>query len=154
MPASLIAAMAASFVVSLGLFIAQKNGLQMASHVSLITTVVITTAVWVITTLVTAPTERARLVSFYRLVRPAGPGWDPIRRGENLPPSPDSMANSLLGWVLGCLFVYAALFGTGSYIYGRTGQALMWTVVFVVAAAGLWRLLPRMWGREGSGQGA
>jgi hypothetical protein len=55
------------------------------------------------------------------------------------------MANSILGWVLGCLFVYSALFGTGSYIYGRTGQAMMWTVVFVVSGAGLWRLLPKMW---------
>ncbi|HZI29226.1 MAG TPA: sodium:solute symporter family protein [Gemmatimonadaceae bacterium] len=140
-----IAAMAASFVVSLGLFIARKNGLEMASHVSLIWTVVITTLVWITTTLVTAPTDRAKLAEFYRLVRPAGPGWDMIRKESGLPPSPDSMANSLLGWVLGCLFVYAALFGTGSYIYGRTGQALMWTVVFVVCAAGLWRLLSKMW---------
>jgi hypothetical protein len=56
------------------------------------------------------------------------------------------MANSLLGWVLGVLFVYSALFGTGSYVYGRTGQAVMWTVVFLVSATGLWRLLPKMWG--------
>jgi SSS family solute:Na+ symporter len=141
-----IAAMAASFVVSLGLFIARKNGLEMASHVSLIWTVVITTLVWITTTLVTAPTDRAKLTEFYRLVRPAGPGWDIVRKESGLPPSPDSMANSVLGWVLGCLFVYAALFGTGSYIYGRTGQGLMWTVVFVLCAMGLWRLLSKMWG--------
>jgi Na+/proline symporter len=141
-----IAAMAASFVVSLGLFIARKNGLEMASHVSLIWTVVITTLVWITTTLVTAPTDRAKLTEFYRLVRPAGPGWDIVRKESGLPPSPDSMANSVLGWVLGCLFVYAALFGTGSYIYGRTAQGLMWTIVFVVCAVGLWRLLSKMWG--------
>ena len=141
-----VAAMAASFVVSLGLFIARKNGLEMASHVSLIWTVAITTIVWISVTLMTQPTDRARLVEFYRLVRPAGPGWNQIRGESNLPPSPDSMANSLLGWVLGCLFVYSALFGTGSYIYGRTGQALVFTVVFIVSAAGLWRLLPMMWG--------
>src|SRR5687767_11033244 len=88
-----IAAMAASFVVSLGLFIARKNGLEMASHVSLIWTVVITTLVWITTTLVTAPTDRAKLAEFYRLVRPAGPGWDMIRKESGLPPSPDSMAN-------------------------------------------------------------
>ena len=141
-----VAAMAASFVVSLGLFIARKNGLEMASHVSLIWTVAITTIVWISVTLMTQPTDRARLVEFYRLVRPAGPGWNQIRGESNLPPSPDSMANSLLGWVLGCLFVYSALFGTGSYIYGKTGQALVFTVVFIVSAAGLWRLLPMMWG--------
>jgi hypothetical protein len=63
------------------------------------------------------------------------------------------MANSVLGWVLGCLFVYSALFGAGSYLYGKTGQGLMWTVVFVVSAAGLWRLLPRMWGDRVAGDG-
>ncbi|HWP71069.1 MAG TPA: sodium:solute symporter family protein [Gemmatimonadaceae bacterium] len=141
-----VSAMAASFAISLGLFIARKNGLEMASHVSLIWTVAVTTVVWITVTLVTAPDDRKRLLDFYRLVRPAGPGWESIRAESGLSPSPDSITQSLLGWVLGCLFVYAALFGAGSYIYGRTGQALMWTVVFVVSAAGLWRLLPRLWG--------
>ena len=148
-----VSAMAASFAVSLGLFIARKNGLEMASHVSLIWTVAVTTLVWITVTLVTAPDDRKRLVEFYRLVRPAGPGWESIRAETGLPPSPDSIAQSLLGWVLGCLFVYAALFGAGSYIYGRTSQAFMWTVVFVVSAAGLWRLLPRLWGTTGTGDG-
>ena len=148
-----VSAMAASFAVSLGLFIARKNGLEMASHVSLIWTVAITTLVWITVTLVTAPDDRKRLLEFYRLVRPAGPGWESIRAESGLPPSPDSIAQSLLGWVLGCLFVYAALFGAGSYIYGRTSQALMWTVVFVVSAAGLWRLLPRLWGAREMGDG-
>jgi len=148
-----VSAMAASFAVSLGLFIARKNGLEMASHVSLIWTVAVTTVVWITVTLVTAPDDRKRLLEFYRLVRPAGPGWESIRTESGLPPSPDSIANSLLGWVLGCLFVYSALFGAGSYIYGRTGQALMWTVVFVVSAAGLWRLLPKLWGTGDRGQG-
>jgi Na+/proline symporter len=140
-----VAAMVASFVISLGLFVAQKNGAAIAPHVSLIITVAATTAVWVITTLVTQPTDRSRLIEFYRLVRPAGPGWAKVRAESGLPPSTDSMADSIAGWVLGCLLVYSALFGTGSYIYGRTGQALMWTVVFLVSTAGLWRLLPRMW---------
>ena len=140
-----VSAMVASFAVSLGLFIARKNGFEMASHVALIWTVAITTLVWITVTLATAPADRSRLLEFYRLVRPSGPGWESIRRESGLPPSTDSMANSVLGWVLGCLFVYSALFGTGSYIYGRTGQALVLTVVFLVSGAGLWRLLPRMW---------
>ena len=140
-----VSAMVASFAVSLGLFIARKNGFEMASHVALLWTVGITTLVWITVTLTTAPAERSRLLEFYRLVRPAGPGWESIRRETGLPPSTDSMANSVLGWVLGCLFVYSALFGTGSYIYGKTGQAVVFTIVFFVSGAGLWRLLPRMW---------
>lgn len=142
-----VAAMAVSFVVSLGLFIARKMGVEMASHIALLTTVGVTTVAWIATTLVTRPTARARLHEFYRLVRPAGPGWEVIRVETGLPPSPDSMANAVLGWVLGCLLVYAALFGAGSYIYGRTPQAMMWTVAFAVAAFGLIRLLPKIWAK-------
>jgi hypothetical protein len=50
-----------------------------------------------------------------------------------------------LGWVLGCAFVYAALFGVGSALYGRTPQAIMWLVVFVVSGVWLVRILPKMW---------
>jgi hypothetical protein len=53
--------------------------------------------------------------------------------------------------VLGIAFIYSALFGTGSLIYGKTPQALMWLAVFVVSLVGLVRLLPRMWSSaEGS----
>jgi hypothetical protein len=51
----------------------------------------------------------------------------------------------LLGWVLGCLFIYSALFGVGSALYGRLPQAAMWTVCFVVSGVWLLRLVPRMW---------
>ena len=59
----------------------------------------------------------------------------------------DSLAQSLLGWVLGVAFIYSALFGTGSFLYGRQSQALMWLVVFVISGGGLLRLVPRMWAR-------
>jgi hypothetical protein len=47
--------------------------------------------------------------------------------------------------VLGCTLVYSALFGTGSFLYGRTPQGLMWLVIFVASAIGLIRLFPRLW---------
>jgi Na+/proline symporter len=140
-----VSAMAASFVVSLGLFIARKGGLQMESHVALLLTVGVTTVTWIATTLLTAPVERKRLHEFYRLVRPAGPGWRIIRVETGLPPSTDSMANAVMGWVLGVLLVYSALFGTGSYIYGNTAQGTVWLFAFVFSAIGLARLLPQMW---------
>jgi Na+/proline symporter len=143
-----IAAMGSSFVVALGFFIARKSGLEMAAHISLILTVAITTVVWIAVTFATPPTDRGTLASFYRRVRPAGPGWEEIRAETQLPPSPDSFANSVLGWVLGCLLVYSALFGTGSFIYGKTAQGLVWLAVFVLSVIGLARLLPKMWGKR------
>jgi Na+/proline symporter len=140
-----IAAMVSSFVVALAFFVAGRSGYPVAAHVSLLITVATTTVVWVATTLATRPAERARLVAFYRLVRPAGPGWREVQAEAGVGPSPDSLTQSLLGWVLGCAFVYAALFGVGSALYGRVPQAVVWTVVFVVSGLGLMRLLPRMW---------
>ena len=106
----------------------------------------ITTVVWVTTAFVTAPTSRDRLVAFYRLVRPSGPGWGTVGAEAGVGPSPGSLPQAMLGWVLGVGFVYAALFGTGSFLYGRTAQGLVWLAVFTVTGVGLVRLMPRMWG--------
>ena len=141
-----IAAMVSSFIVSTGFFIAAKQGHGVPSHVSLLATVASTTVVWLIVTYLTRPTDAATLEAFYRRVRPAGPGWAAVRAATGLGPSPDSLSQSMLGWVLGCLFVYAALFGTGSILYGKWPQAWLWIVVFVVTGAWLVRLLPKLWG--------
>jgi Na+/proline symporter len=140
-----IAAMASSFVVALGFFVAGKLGAAVPAHVSLLITVAATTVVWVAVTFLTPPPDRGTLVSFYRLVRPAGPGWTSVRAEADVGPAPDSLPMSLLGWVLGCTFVYATLFGTGSLLYGRSAQALVWLVVFLVSGIALLRLLPRLW---------
>ncbi|HEX6631271.1 MAG TPA: sodium:solute symporter family protein [Gemmatimonadaceae bacterium] len=145
-----IAAMVSSFVVAVGFFIAGKMGASIPAHVSLLITVAVTTVVWVGVTFLTRPTDHGTLVSFYRLVRPAGPGWREVRAEAGVGPSPDSLPMSLLGWVLGCSFVYAALFGTGSFLYGRTTQGLVWLVVFLVTGVALWRLLPRLWKGAGA----
>jgi len=146
-----VAAMISSFVVALGFFIARKNGLEVASHVSLLATVATTTVVWVAVTYLAPPTDRGTLVSFYKLVRPAGPGWTSVRAEAGVEASPDSPTRSLLGWVLGCVFVYAALFGAGSFLYGRTGTGLMWLAAFVVSGVSLIRLMPKLWGSATSG---
>ncbi|HEX6047959.1 MAG TPA: Na+:solute symporter, partial [Gemmatimonadaceae bacterium] len=135
-----IAAMVSSFAVAVAFAIANRTGATIAPHVSLLVTIAVTTVVWVAATFATAPTDRSTLVAFYRLVRPAGPGWAPVRQEAAIDASPDSIAFALLAWVLGCFAVYAALFGAGSFLYGRTAQAVAWTVVFVVAAAGLLRV--------------
>lgn len=83
------------------------------------------------------------LVRFYRLIRPCGPGWRAIRRKVGLPPSPDNLPLALLGWVLGCMFVYSALFGTGHLLYGNTYLAIACAVPFAASLAGLVVLIPR-----------
>jgi Na+/proline symporter len=141
-----ISAMAASFAVALGLFAARKMGAPIPAHLALVGTVVTTTTVWIAVTLATKPVSLETLVSFYRLVRPAGPGWRAIRARAEVGPSPDSLPHALAGWVLGCSAVYAALFSTGSFLYGRRLQGAVWLTVFAVSTAALAWLLPRLWG--------
>lgn len=140
-----VAAMISSFVISVGFFAATKMGSTTPAHVSLLITVAATTVVWVATTFATAPTDRERLLDFYRLIRPAGAGWRSIREETGLPPSNDSLPQMFLGWVLGCAFIYSALFGAGSLLYGRVPQTIVWLIAFVVSGLWLVRLLASMW---------
>jgi Na+/proline symporter len=140
-----IAAMATSFVIALAFFIATKMGVGVPSHISLLIGVGLTTLVWIAVTFLGPQNDRATLESFYRLVRPAGPGWAQVRASTNLPASPDSLPMSMLAWILGCLLVYAALFGTGNFLYGRLAMGWMWAAIFILCAAAMARLLPKIW---------
>jgi Na+/proline symporter len=140
-------AMLSSFLIAVAFFVAKKMGAHIGDQIPLLATVACTTVVWVAATYLSKPTDRETLVKFYRLVRPAGPGWKPVQVEAAVGPSPDSITQSLLGWVMGCCFVYAALFGAGSFLYGRTAQGTMWSVLFVVSGIGLLRLFPKLWSR-------
>ena len=136
-----IAAMLTSFLLAAGFFVAARQGAGIPPHVALLVTVGVTTAVWIAVAYVGPATDRETLVRFYRQVRPAGPGWARLRRETGVGASSDNLAESLLAWVLGCSFVYAALFGTGSFLYGATVQGMFWSVVFVLSGAWLARIM-------------
>jgi SSS family solute:Na+ symporter len=140
-----IAAMASSFLAALGFFVAGKMGLGMPAHISLILTVAITTVVWGLTTFLTKPVERSKLHEFCRLVRPAGPGWRAVRAEAGVDDEPGYLTQALLGWITGCLFVYSALFGAGSFLYGKTVAGCVWSVLFLVAGFFLRRIFRRLW---------
>ena len=148
-----ISAMIGSFVVAIGVFIAKKNGVQVADHVSLIATVAATTAIWVTVTFLGPQTDRATLVSFFKLVKPAGPGWKSVQAEAGVGASAESPAQALMGWMLGCAFVYSALFGTGSLLYGKMPQFYAWLVVFVLSGLGMWKVLRGFWRGTEPGSG-
>ena len=143
-----IAAMLSSFIVAVGFFIARKNGANIPEHWSLILTVASTTIVWVSVTFLAPPDSPETLAKFFRLVRPAGPGWKPVRAATGITSSPDSLPMAMLGWMLGCTFIYSALFGVGSYLYGRMPQAAVWAALFVGSGLSLLKLVPSMWAKS------
>ncbi len=132
-----VSAMITSFVVSLGFFVASKTGHGADPTTVLLVTVLATTVVWVAVTFMTPPVDEETLARFYEKVRPAGPGWTGIRRRYGLPASPDSPTASFAAWVLGLAAVYGALFATGGFVYGLLGMGSIWTIVTVLAVAGL-----------------
>jgi Na+/proline symporter len=148
-----IAAMVVSFAVSVGFFTAGKLGAVFAPNTPLLVTVLATTVAWIAATLMTRPENESTLVSFYRLVRPAGRGWAPIAAKALRPPfmdgagpeGRDSIPLQLLGWVLGCTFVYCTLFGAGTALYGQTGQAIVFGVAWLASGFGLIRILNILW---------
>jgi Na+/proline symporter len=140
-----ISAMGTSFVIALALALAQKQGVAPPTSVGLLLSVGVTSVVWLAVAWFGPATDRATLLSFYRLVRPAGPGWTDIRREAGVPAAPDSLPQALLGWMLGLAFVYGALFGVGSLLFGHPTQAGVWLALAVAAGVWLARLLPQLW---------
>jgi SSS family solute:Na+ symporter len=140
-----VSAMIASFGVAFAFFVAARTGHAVASTTALLTTIGITTAVWLVVTYLTPPVGEETLTAFYAKVRPAGPGWAAIRRRSGLGPSPDSLPMALLGWVLGVAAVYGALFATGSFIYGRPIAGALCSLVAGLAVIGLLATGRRLW---------
>ena len=104
----------------------------------------VNTAVWVLVTLLTKPADSETLERFWHKVRPAGPGWKPVRAKLPAGVHPaDSLRRGLWGVVLGIVFVYSALFGTGLFIYGRPGPAAVCVILFASSGAFLLRALGR-----------
>jgi Na+/proline symporter len=145
-PWSEITAMVVSFLVAVYFQFLHMplTGIELADWHKLLIGVGITTVAWVGVTLLTAPVDDRTLRSFFRLVRPPGPGWNTVLRraesdGERIEVTgvKGVLPLGILCMVLGCLAVYGALFAIGSFIYGSYVSAVILTVVTIAAVAGL-----------------
>jgi Na+/proline symporter len=134
-----ISAMVSSFLVALGFFMARKAGYVIPETTSLLITVAVTTVIWVAVTYWGPRTDEAVLERFYALTRPSGPGWEPVRAKAHAGPGADPLGQALLAWVLGCTCIYATLFGTGSWLYGRMPQFYTCLAVCIISGVGTWR---------------
>ena len=128
-----------------------ETSLLDAAAVKLLIAVSFTSLVWIATTYLTKPESMETLIRFYEQVQPGGPGWKKVidaaekkdilfseeQKGWDLP-------QGLLSVAFGTLGIYAALFSTGNFIYGKWawGLGLMFislTSSFLVIR--LWRQL-------------
>jgi len=110
-----IAAMTAALVLAIAMRWAHPfSGSEPAVFAKqTLATTLITTAVWILVTLLTPAEPAEKLITFYRRVRPDSAGWAPIAaQAANVAPANDLRRN-LLRWLLGCAMIYMALFGVG-----------------------------------------
>ena len=146
-----VVAMVGSFLLSVGFLVLEKQELlAISSAARLVLTVIATTICWVLAAYLAPPTDRETLLAFYRTVKPAGPGWASIRAEAALTPDQlaatgDSLPLALLGWVAGCMAIWASLFTVGNCLYGRTSMAWFLFAVFAVSSGALLLVVNRLW---------
>jgi Na+/proline symporter len=140
-----IAAMSAALVVSIGVrWLGTFDSETPAGFaLTMLTTVGVTTVVWVLATFLTAPEPDSQLVAFYRRVRPAGPGWRGVAAlaGRVDAARAERLAPGFVNWLLGIAVVYSTLFGAGEILFGAWTSAFSFSAVAAVTAALLVRRL-------------
>jgi Na+/proline symporter len=107
----------------------------------MLVTVSLTTVGWLLVTWMTAPEPEATLQAFYRRVRPHGPGWRTVAAAVGIPPASPSLGRELLNACLGCVLVYAALFGVGYLLLRSAAVGIGLLVISALAAAAIARNL-------------
>jgi Na+/proline symporter len=146
-----VVAMISSFLISIVFLVLERQHIYATPTAArLVITVAATTVCWVLAAYLAPQTDRQTLLEFYTKVRPAGPGWEPIRKEAGLSKAEvaktgDSIPMALVGWVAGCTMIWSALFTVGNFLYGRSGYAVALAGVFAVSGLVLIRVVNRLW---------
>ena len=132
-------------------FVHDSTGLlPMAAWLKTVTGAVLTTIVWILATYFTPQTDNETLRNFYSRIKPAGPGWNKViehaaKDGVTISvDKTDSLPMQILGMVVGCIAVYAALFAVGHWVYGNTTLAIILTLTTVISGVLLFKIWERV----------
>ena len=135
-----IAAMVATAIVSAIVFTLPQTKDNFAVQMLII--VPISTLVWLIATLMTAPVSEEKLIAFYKRIRPSGGWWGPIASRANIEPPSESGSPALVNWLLGSVFIYCTLFAFGKLLLGFYGAGLIFLSIALVTGGLVYRGLP------------
>ena len=120
-----ITAMAVSFVVAVSLKLLFP---ELRPWQQLLVVMGVTTVAWVGVTLLTPPTDAVKRAAFQNRIRANG----------------HDIAWGLLAMTVACVCVYAMMFASGFWIYGRTGIASAMTAIAVLSGIGLFPVLRQL----------
>lgn len=143
-----IIAMVASFVIAV---IYEFGFPDMETHIKLISSVGITTIIWIGITLATPASDYDTLIRFYKLIKPYPKGWQPVIQEalEKGDLKEEEIAVGHLPLELACMFagvfmVYGALFATGYIIYGALLNACIGILVTALSAWFIFKTWPKI----------
>ncbi len=142
-----ITAMVVSFLVALYFaFIHPLTGLaELSSAMKLIFGVGFTSLIWILVALFSKPTDEEKLISFYKAIKPGGPGWKHIAGKINLENDSENdywdVPMAILAMIIGSLGVYSALFASGYWIYQNFSLAIVFSLLSVL----FFYILSRIW---------
>ena len=94
----------------------------------------LTIATWLLATFLTPPESDSVLASFYRKIRPGGPGWKPVARQNPDVDVDKNLGISIVGALFAAGIVYATIPATGYLIFGQFTQAIICLVIAGVCA--------------------
>ena len=128
-------------------------GPYISADKALVLTVLITTACWLFTAYFGPQTDMETLIAFYKKVRPAGPGWEPVRRvagvsKEEARATGDNLPLAMVGFTAGVCAIWSSLFTVGKFLYGQYGAGCVLLVVFAVSSAVLVVVTNRIWSKK------
>ena len=132
--------------------------LNFSASMQLVIGVGVTTAGWIIVTLLTPPDNERVLREFLRRSQSGGPGWKRVI--EKAKAEGDSLGfNGSFRWsvplgvlcvLIGCVSIYGMLFATGKLIYGEYLAAAVLFGISIVSAVSLIFLWSRITGKHAS----
>jgi len=142
-----VSAMIAAAVVSIFLQVVLKwdSGSPRQFAYLMLVTVGITTIVWVVTTYLTAPEPKEKLIAFYERVRPEGPGWTRVaaQAGHAAAHAQGRLSLQFANWILGVALIYGTLFGIGKLIFKEWLAGALFLLVAIIAGTLITRNLSR-----------
>lgn len=113
--------------------------------------VLLTSISWILVTFLTHPVADETLRSFYKKIRPGGPGWKSVvekAKAENIELVKEKdlrwdVPTGIVCMILGCIMIYSTLFAIGNILYGN----LAYTLIFIGLAFGSASLLINFWNK-------